>query len=188
MSEKLHNQSQEHIKSHEAHSSDHEKKHLKDLHEKATNAHEISQDSIDAIKDSIDRTALKSEDYQLTEKETKQPHSVTITKHIKHDAYKKVLRKTQKQLSTTDRAFSKIIHRPAIEKASDIGSKTVARPSGILFGGVGAFIGSLVVFIISKRSGFTYNYILFVLIFICGYMMGLLIELVYRLLTIKNNN
>ena len=68
MSEKLHNQSQEHIKSHEAHSSDHEKKHLKDLHEKAKNAHEISQDSIDAIKDSIDRTALKSEDYQLTEK------------------------------------------------------------------------------------------------------------------------
>lgn len=101
---------------------------------------------------------------------------------------KKFLEKTQKQLSTTDRAFSKIIHRPAIEKASDIGSKTVARPSGILFGGVGAFIGSLVVFIISKRSGFTYNYILFVLIFICGYMMGLLIELVYRLLTIKNNN
>ena len=78
MSEKLHNQSQEHIKSHEAHSSDHEKKHLKDLHEKAKNAHEISQDSIDAIKDSIDRTALKSEDYQLAEKETKKKQPLRL--------------------------------------------------------------------------------------------------------------
>lgn len=185
MSEKLHHQSHEQIKSLETHNNDVEKKHLKDLHEKAKNTHEISQDSIDAIKDSIDKTALKSEDYSITEKETKQPHLITATKHIKHDAYKKVLRKTQKQLNTTDRVFSKIIHRPVIEKASDISSKTVARPSGILFGGIGAFVGSLVIFIISKRSGFTYNYLLFALIFVCGYMIGLLIELVYRLLTIN---
>lgn len=185
MSEKIHHHSPEQTKSHEAYKEKSESKHLKELHEKARNTREITQDSIDEIKHSIEQTALSGKEYSIAEKESKQPHTPTVTKHIKKDAYKKILKKTQKQLNVSERSFSKVIHQPIVDKVSEVSSKTVARPSGILFGGIGAFCGSLIVFLLSKNSGFTYNYMLFILIFIGGYFIGLFIELIYRLLTIK---
>lgn len=181
MNEKLHHPTPEHHRSAEHHA-DHERKHLKELQEKAEKTTEASSDSIESIKRSIESTALSGKEYSVGEKETKQSHTFGVTKHLKKDAYKRVLKKTQTHLSTPERTFSKAIHNPAVDKVSDVASKTVARPSGILFGGIGAFIGSLVVFYISKRSGFAYNYLLFLLIFIGGYLLGLIVELFYRLL------
>ena len=104
------------------------------------------------------------------------------TKHLKKDAYKRVIKKTQNNLSKTEKTFSKAIHNPVIEKVSDVSAKTVARPSGILFGSIGAFVASLVIYFISKRSGFEYNYLLFVMVFVGGYFIGLIAELFYKLI------
>ncbi len=179
MTEKLHHTSPEHHRSAE-HSEQTEQKHLKELQEKAKDSQEVSKDTIENIKRSIESTAVSGKEYSVGEKEAKQSHTYGVTKHIKKDAYKRVLKKTQSQLSTPEKSFSKTIHNPAVEKVSDITAKTVARPSGILFGGIGAFVGSLVILLISKRSGFTYNYLIFVLIFIFGYFVGLIAELLYR--------
>lgn len=179
MSEKLHQQTPEHHKPVEHHEKL-EQKHLKELQEKANNTKEVSKDSIEAIKHSIESTAISGKEYNINEKEVKQTPTYSITKHVKKDAYKRVLQKTQKQLTPTERIFSKTIHNSIVEKTSDISAKTIARPSGILFGGIGAFIGSLTIFFISKYSGFTYNYLLFLLIFIGSYFIGLIVELIYK--------
>lgn len=179
MSEKLHQPSPEHPNPVEHHEKA-EQKHLKNLQEKAHDSQEISKDTIENIKRSIESTAVSGKEYGVTEKETKQTHTYGVTKHLKKDAYKRVLKKTQSHLNTPEKTFSKAIHNPVVEKVSNVSAKTIARPSGILFGGIGAFVGSLVIFFISKRSGFTYNYLIFILIFIGSYFLGLVFELFYR--------
>lgn len=184
MSEKLNLHSPEGSTKHETeHSnSEHEKQLLKEHHEKAKKSHEVSKDTIESIKHSIENEAIDKSHYQVGEKETKQTHDYTASKHLKKQAYKQTLKQVQKNLSKPEKTFSKVIHNKTIEKVSDVGSKTVARPSGLLFGGIFAFISSLLVLLISKHSGFTYNYLLFVLVFVGGYFLGLIFELFYRFL------
>ncbi len=182
MSEKLHQHSPEQVKSPESHHENLANKHHKERHEKPSHTQEISKDSIDSIKHSIEQTALSSKDYHIAEKEDKKAPTHTATRHLKKDAYRRLIKKTQKQLNTPERVFSKIIHQPAVDKISEVGAKTIARPNGILFGGISAFIGSLFFYFVSKKSGFSYNYLTFILIFVGGYFIGLLFELAYKLL------
>jgi len=102
-----------------------------------------------------------------------------VTRALKKQAYKKVLSQARKQLSPSERTFSSVIHSPTIEKASDIGAKTVARPSGILTGGIVAFVGSSVLFYMSKHYGYRYNPFVFIALLVIGFVAGLLLELVF---------
>lgn len=183
MSEKLQTPTQEHNNSVEkGHQRLEQQKRLQELQKKAEKATPVSQDTIENIQKSIESASISSQEYSIGTNETKQAPPPRITKQLKNNAYKKVLKKTRSELKPTEKTFSKVIHNPTIEKVSDIGAKTVARPSGILFGGIGAFIGSLLLLIISKRTGFSYNYLLFLLIFIGGYLAGLILEVFYRLI------
>jgi hypothetical protein len=85
-------------------------------------------------------------------------------------------------LSPPERVFSKVIHNPAVEKASDITAKTIARPSGLLLGSIGAFVASLAVFVISRRTGFTYNFLIFMIMFVIFYLFGIVLELFLQLI------
>ncbi len=186
MNEKLNHISPEVQKSPELESSSqnrHEK--LKDLREKANKTPEMSDDTIENIKKSIEAQAISKENFNVGEKETKQHHTYRVTKHIKQNAYQKTIKQTQKHLNKPERAFSKTIHNPIVERVSEVGAKTVARPSGILFGGLFSFIFSLITLMISKHIGFKYNYLIFILVFVSGYFCGLLIELLYKNLRSK---
>jgi hypothetical protein len=55
--------------------------------------------------------------------------------------------------------------------------QTLARPSGLLGGGICALLGSLIYLYLAKHIGFNYNYLLFVLFFGGGFIIGLVIEL-----------
>lgn len=180
MGEKLQSHEQHHQP--EQHASSQERKHLEELHEKGRKAEHEPKDAIESIKKSIEQTAISGKEYASKGQEHKNHHQYGITKQLKADTYKRTLRKAQAHLSRSERSFSKIIHRPVIERTSDIAAKTVARPSGILFGGICAFLGTLFVLLISKRSGFSYNYLLFALMFISGYVIGLILELIFRVL------
>lgn len=176
MSEKLHHPSPEHHRAHPEHESREQAERLKHLHEKAEKAEHGPQDNLETIKKSIESAAVSGKEYTKTEKEAPQPTNYGINKELKATAYRKVIKKTQSQLSAPERTFSRTIHNPTIDRVSEVAAKTVARPSGLLFGGIGAFIGTLFVFYISKRAGFTYNYLLFVLLFIGCYVAGVVLE------------
>lgn len=181
MSEKLHQASAEHNRSPENHNSKQEKEHLKELNEKAKSAEHKPKDSIESIKKSIESTAISGKEVSVSELAKKPDSARGVTKELKYDAYKRLLRKTRAHLSAPEKTLSNIIHKPAVEKTSELAAQTVARPAGILFGGIGAFIGTVFVLYISKRNGFSYNYLMFLLMFVGGYIVGTIAEFTYRL-------
>ena len=188
MSEKLNLKSVEVENLHEKESKHHEQHNkLKHNHEKGTEASKDLVNNIDQIKQSIEASALSKDQYNSGNSETKQPHTYRITKQIKQDAYQRTLKHAQKHMSKTEKAFSKTIHNPVVEKVSDVGAKTIARPSGLLFGSLLAFISSTAVLYISKHNGFKYNFLFFAIIFIGGYFCGLILELFYKSFKSKKN-
>lgn len=161
-----------------------EKETLKHLKERANNSSETSKDELKAIQKSIESAAISGKEYSVGERETANTstQSITLNRTIKKNAYKKTLSKAQAKLSKPEKTFSKVIHNPTIERASDITAKTAARPSGILLGGIGAFLGSLIIFIISRRTGFAYNFLVFLIIFVLFYIFGIVLEFFLQLI------
>ena len=104
-----------------------------------------------------------------------------IDRTVKKLRLKQSLTQVRSELPRTSRVLSKIVHQPALKAASDVGAKTVTRPSALLGGGFFAFIGSLAYLFMASHIGFRYNYTLFLLFFAGGFVVGLLLELVVRL-------
>jgi transketolase len=98
----------------------------------------------------------------------KELKSITLNRELKH------IRNT---LSKPDKIASRIIHQPAIRVVSESSSKTITRPSGLLGGGVTAFIGSALYYYFTKHIGVRYNYFIFILLFVVGFGLGLCVEL-----------
>jgi hypothetical protein len=65
-------------------------------------------------------------------------------------SYKQHMTQVQAELKPAQRAFSKVIHNPVVEKASDAIGGTIARPNAILSGAVVAFFLVLGVYVIAK--------------------------------------
>lgn len=97
------------------------------------------------------------------------------------------LKRIQKHLKPSERRFSKVIHNPIIEATSDLAGATIARPSGMLYGGIFSLISSLVLYLVSKHYGYEYPYFVGVLFFIGGFIFGLLVESTIKIFK-KNNN
>lgn len=100
-----------------------------------------------------------------------------INKDLKNQAYARTLKRAQRQLPAPARAFSKVIHQPVVETISDLSASTIARPSGILAGGITAFLGSTLFLWLARHYGYEYNFLLFALLFAGGFFIGLLVEL-----------
>lgn len=99
-------------------------------------------------------------------------------RELKAMALKRELKQVQRQLPAPSRSFSKVIHVPAVRAVSEAGAKTVSRPSGLLGGGILAFIGSVSYLFLATHVGFTYNYLIFLMLFAGGFVLGVLAELV----------
>ncbi len=156
-------------------------KNLNRLKEAAENSPEFDKQSLEKLQHDIKDKALGGKEYTVGEsQETSSPQAVS--KQLKQDAYQKTLKHVRRHLSGPERTFSRIIHQPTVEKVSSVGSQTVGRSSGLLGGSIFAFAGSLGLVVLAKHSGFTYNYLAFLLLFVLGYAIGLLLEAVIRLL------
>lgn len=169
--EKIH--SHETKRHHERIKHNHEKTASASKHEHANNLEKIRK-SID--NEAIDKSEHKKPAHDKERHESDQP--VLVNKELKDIAYKRTLKKTQSKLSPTSRLFSKVIHQPVIEKASEVAGNTVARPSGILFGGIFSFLGSSGFLWAAKHYGYEYNFLLFIIFFAGGFLIGLAIELI----------
>jgi hypothetical protein len=109
--------------------------------------------------------------------------SYPASQALKADNFHRMLTRTRKRLpSPVDRTISRIVHQPAVDVISRAGDKTVARPSGLLGGGILAFVGSSVLLWASRHYGFRYNYLLFFLLFLGGFVLGGLLEVAIFLL------
>jgi preprotein translocase subunit SecF len=136
--------------------------------------------SAETIRKSIETEAKSAEQIKETEKpaeQTDKPYSVHMHAKLKVEAYQKTLKDIQARLSTKDRRFSRFVHKPIIETVSEVASKTVARPVGIAWGSIITFIGVTISLLYAYRYGIPFNYLLFILLFISGYIFATVLEL-----------
>lgn len=154
--------------------------------EKPKNKEETSQNrapehpkhNLEAIHDKIEHTAHSQAELKPKYKEkTHENHTVHATQSLKSHMLQRTLVRTRKHLNKPDQVLSKVVHNPAVNKISELSEKTIARPPSLLAGSIAAFIGVSVLYYLSKHYGFAYNWLLIVLLFISGYILGYIFEL-----------
>lgn len=176
----------EHIKHHEAQhghektSGKHELAHRPEVDH--TNLEKQQKDLLEASRATAEEHSTPSNRLAIEADEPK--HQAHIGPHhaLKTESYASLLKQASTHLPTASEQFSKIIHQKNIEAISNIGAQTIARPSGLLGGGIGALIGSTTLLYTSKHYGFKYNYAFFLIIFLAGFLVGLALEAIIKLL------
>lgn len=98
------------------------------------------------------------------------------TRRDKNAKFDAIMQDAQSQMSPTERAFSKVIHNPLVEKVSDVGAKTVARPNAILTGSMMAFALVLSVYLIARHYGYPLSGTETIVAFVFGWILGLMFD------------
>jgi hypothetical protein len=163
---------------HRSESRHHSEEHTEQVAEK--------QNSIDEILKKIEKEATTTEslltEVVKEEKEAGEDELIPVNNSLKNHALQQNLRKVQRKLPAPERAFSKVIHQPIVEQISDVTSETIARPSGILVGGLFSVIGSLGVLVICRYYGYEYNFLIGLVAFVGGFICGISLEGAFRLM------
>lgn len=103
-------------------------------------------------------------------------HKRTITKKDKEQSFNATMREVRTQMSPMNRAFSKIIHQPAIEKTSEFIGNTIARPNAILSGSLTAFLFTASFYLIARFNGYPLSGSETIASFVVGWCVGLIID------------
>jgi hypothetical protein len=119
---------------------------------------------------------------KAAEEASQTPAPRRIDRALKQITLRRELQQIRRQLPRAVRAFSQVIHQPAVRAISEAASRTVSRPSGLLGGGVLAFTGTTIYLYLARHIGFTYNYLVFLLLLAGGFVLGLLAELAVHLI------
>ncbi len=143
---------------------------------------ETERDSIEAIRDRLEKA---TQDKELPKSDLQESASSESANYastgLKSHALNTTIKRTQRQLSGAERTFSKVIHQPAVDAVSSAAEATVARPYSLLVGGLFSAIASLVVLYICRHYGYEYNFLIGLASFAGGFVLGLVLEGLYRL-------
>lgn len=154
-------------------------------HEQGQSEKVESKAKIESLTQHAKQEAISGQDVSVEDKAP--AHSqIMINKELKMDTFKRTLTEIRHKLSKPERTLSKVVHQPLVDKLSHVGEKTIARPSGILGAGLIALIGSTVVLYAARHYGFSYNLSVFFILLLVGYLAGLVIELLLRLVRKKH--
>lgn len=152
-----------------------EKHHIRNSsQEKAHDAREAIKHETEAQQNPLERLKAAEEAAQpvVNQDVNRELREITLRRELKH---------IRRKLPAPQRALSKVIHQPAVRVTSEFAGKTVSRPSGLLGGGVVALTGTTLYLYLANHIGFTYNYGVFLLLFVVGFAIGLVVELVVNL-------
>lgn len=106
-----------------------------------------------------------------------------ITKVEREQSFNHTMRLVQNQMSTPERAFSRVIHKKGVERGSEIVAATVARPNALLAGAVTAFVITLAVYLIAKNYGYPLSGSESIMAFIAGWLLGILFDFLRTMVT-----
>lgn len=159
------------------------KENLQRARQEAGRAESDHHQEVEHIRQQVHEQAVSGREYTVGENESSPAsHSFGTHKALKAQSYKQTLASIRRHLSKPEKRLSKVIHGQRVEKVSNVGAQTIARPIGLATGGLCAFVGSVVVLYLSRRYGFTYNFSLFLILFAGGYLAGSLLEFIVKLL------
>lgn len=162
------------------------------LHEREKNLEKIiekgekqkeseSKKTIEHLRENVEDTAKSRSEKlnsEIDENQSSAPSTTVYTQNVKKAAYNKELNRARKHMSKPQKTFSKFIHNPTIESVSEFSSKTVARPSGLLGGGIFAAFGTITLYIMSRYYGFEYNFFIYIILLVLGFLIGVCVELI----------
>ena len=114
---------------------------------------------------------------EAAERAAQEPQMSHVNRELKAITLRRELQQIRRKLPAPQRALSQVIHQPAIRAVSAAASNSVSRPSGLLGGGIVAFLGCISYLYLAKHIGFSYNYFVFLLLFVAGFGVGLVLEL-----------
>jgi hypothetical protein len=114
---------------------------------------------------------------EAAEKASNAPTPSHVNRELKAITLKRELKQIRHKLSSPEKSLSKVIHQPTVRAISEATAKSIERPSGLLGGGIMAFVGSLGYLYLAKHIGFTYNYAVFFVFLIGGFAIGIILEL-----------
>jgi hypothetical protein len=112
----------------------------------------------------------------------KPPQQPPITFELKEIAYQRLLSRSRRHFKAYERTFSRIIHQPSIDAISGLASRSIGRPSGILGGGLVSLIGTIFYYAVTRHYGYSYNFSVFVIFMVAGFLLGWTVELLWRLI------
>lgn len=185
MSEQLH--SAEHHPRHEANSGK-EKELLKEKLEAAKNSERLDISEARAAVEKLSPISQESISLEGEETGSVANNVSWWSKELSTQNFSRRLTSVRRNLSAPERQFSKIIHQPAVEKTSDFVGKTVARPSGILFGGIFSFVLSFGAYLLARYLGGELRFSIFMVTFVGGYLLGLILELIWRFVRVRKRS
>lgn len=140
---------------------------------------------IEALKEAVSVEAGSAEKKGKEAGATARRRHGVVSKKDRAASYKKHMKQLQSELPPVQRAFSKVIHNPVVEKTSEVIGSTVARPNAILAGAVTAFILVLGVYLIAKHYGYVLSGFETIGAFIVGWIIGTLYDLFKVMITGK---
>ena len=164
-------------------------------YERSEKSHENKGEQLESNEKTAEKAAIEARELALSveagsaEKKTKGGDAPAprrrrgISKKEKAASYNKHMKQMQAELPPAERAFSKVIHTPVIEKSSEFIGGTIARPNAILSGAVVAFFLVLAVYIVAKNLGYPLSGFETIGAFIIGWVIGVLYDYFKVLIT-----
>lgn len=98
------------------------------------------------------------------------------TKQAKEASYKSIMNDAERHMSPARRSFSRFIHNPVVEKASEIVGATVAKPNAILAGSIFAFLFTLAIYTVARMYGYPLSGAETIASFAAGWLVGQLFD------------
>ncbi len=141
---------------------------------------EEARDEIQEAEQQLEHTN-PVERFQEAEDASKLATPNYISPELKKTTLNRQLGSIRRSLGAPGRTFSKVIHQPVVRAVSEPAAKTVSRPSGLLGGGLVAFLGTGGYLYLAKTAGMNYSYFVFIGLFAGGFLLGLILELLIHM-------
>ena len=109
------------------------------------------------------------------------------SKAARRQAFDSIMDEVRSDMPPVQRAFSKFIHAPMVEKVSDAAGKTVARPNAILAGSLTAFVTVLLVYLVARYYGYPLSGSETMLAFAGGWLVGIVFDFLRVMVTGRHN-
>lgn len=158
---------------------------IKESHERAAEK-SLERSAEDIKKEALEHASHAEKESKQLEKAAEKPKKHGISAHERAASYQKNMTEMQAQLSPASRTFSKVIHNPAVEKASDAVGGTVARPNAILAGSICAFIFTLGIYTIARFYGYVLSGTETIAAFLIGWIVGIAFDYIRLLVSGKH--
>lgn len=161
----------------------------KEREQKAEKTHETENNTVDARKEVENATAEKEKQHE--KKHEASPAEQRKAKLLdgrhanKKLAFKKTMSETRSHMSPAGKAFSTLIHNPAVEKASEAIGSTVARPNAILSGSLFALLFTTAIYLWTRYAGYPLSGFETIAAFIIGWLVGIIFDFVRIMITGK---